>query len=510
MRINTNLRGFLVSLSLANLMMMKVWLPIVPFRADQAFFLEHSQTVVYAGALVSTLLLALALWGVTHIAARWQHIERGVWPFMYGTAVALCLNGIRFNNGWSLELIYGAIGKWGTVFAALFVVVGAGYLLFRYRSVIVQKHSSIALIFSPFLLFTFGQSLLALTQVEPESAFSTRSRQHLQPVEAANAMPVVWIIFDELDYRMAFGHRPKSLVLPELDKLQQTCLYSSKAYSPSGTTLISLPELLTGKVFTSSTPLSANTLQLTAPGGKTTNLKTAQTIIADMQQRHKKIALFGWYLPYARLFPTVDVCKVYPLYFSPDGLAEAIAYQLGSLIESRFTFLTSDTRHILMTQSMQNDVIHFLKTFQGGFLFLHYPVPHPDYIYHRSTRTYAINKNQIEGYLDNLALTDRLLGEVHATMEKTGIWDKSLVIVSSDHHWRSNTYDGVTDSLHVPFLVKLPGQKKSLSSSDRFETVHTKEMILNVIDGKINTPEQLKTWMQNIPHPQESASIPLR
>ncbi len=494
MRIKNTLRDFLVSLTLANLIMMKVWLSILPFKADQAFFLEHSQGVVYVATLMSTLIISVALWSIMSIATRWQKFEKGIWLCIYVTTIVFCLNGIRAGNNYSLELIYSILGMWGTVIVGLLLVVGAGYLIFRYRDVFVQKYSSRVLILSPFLVFTFGQSLLALSKVEPESAFSTHAYKNLQPVERPNAIPVVWIIFDELDYRIAFGHRPKNLLLPELDKLQLTSLSASKAYSPGGATIISIPELLTGKVLKSSTPLSANRIELIGLNGKASNFPTDETIIGDLQKRGEKTAIFGWYFPYNRLLATVDVIKSYPY-----ELTKTIFTQLSNLIESRFTFLLSNSHHISITKSMQNDVIHFLQTFESGFVFLHYPVPHADYIYNRNTKTYCQNLNLKEGYIDNVALTDRLLGEVRATMEQTGTWDKSLLIVSADHHWRFNTYDGVTDTLHVPFLVKLPRQKYSLSASDRFETVNTKEMILNIIDGKINTPEEVKRWIKNIP-----------
>jgi hypothetical protein len=475
--------------------MMKVWLAILPFNGEQAFFLEHSQVLGYVSAIVSTLLIASAVWCVTQLTTRWQQIERWIWLFIYSSTAFLCLNGIRYNRGWSLEIIYGALGKWGADIVMLLFLVGTTSLMFRYRYVIVKKKSLIALLLSPFLLFTFGQSLLALKQVEPESVFTVYTSHKPVLVKHANAIPVVWIIYDELDYRIAFGSRPKNLLLPEFDKFQQTSLYSSKAFSPGGFTSISIPELLIGKVLMSSTPVSANEILLTFSDGNKINFNTAKTIISDMQQRKEKIAIFGWFFPYTRLFSSVDCVKDYSISPSSDGLMENIAIQLSSLIESRITF--QNPHHILITKSMQNDVINYLQTFQSGFTFLHYPVPHPDYIYSRKTKTYCNNLNQKEGYLDNLALTDRLLGEVRITMQKNGIWDKALIIVSADHHWRFNIYDGVTDTLHVPFLVKLPGQKDSLSFSDRFETVNTKEMILNIIDGKINTPEELKTWMQN-------------
>lgn len=57
-------------------------------------------------------------------------------------------------------------------------------------------------------------------------------------------------------------------------------------------------------------------------------------------------------------------------------------------------------------------------------------------------------------------------------------------------------YDGITDTQHVPFLLKLPGQKSSISVTDRVETLNTQKMILDIVDRKINTPEELKRWME--------------
>jgi hypothetical protein len=80
-------------------------------------------------------------------------------------------------------------------------------------------------------------------------------------------------------------------------------------------------------------------------------------------------------------------------------------------------------------------------------------------------------------------------------MEKAGTWDKALVIVSADHHWRYNTYDGIIDNKHVPFLVKLPFQTQGISLDSRFETVRTRDMIVRIVDGTLKTPEDVKHWM---------------
>ena len=43
---------------------------------------------------------------------------------------------------------------------------------------------------------------------------------------------VVWIIFDEADYRMIFEQRPASLEMPEFDRLREESLSANNAISP--------------------------------------------------------------------------------------------------------------------------------------------------------------------------------------------------------------------------------------------------------------------------------------
>lgn len=66
-----------------------------------------------------------------------------------------------------------------------------------------------------------------------------------------------------------------------------------------------------------------------------------------------------------------------------------------------------------------------------------------------------------------LAYTDRLIGEVLDTMERTGILDDALLVVTADHgvgygpggYWRWVDEGNTADVAFVPFFLKLPGQQ---------------------------------------------------
>ncbi|MDR3580280.1 MAG: sulfatase-like hydrolase/transferase [Oryzomonas sp.] len=506
MRSKINLRDFLACLSLANLIMLKVWLQLFPFNSGKSFWLAHSPANSYLAAMINTVLIGLGLWCAVVIANRWRGSAMVLWPFIYGVTLCLALNGIRVNYGWGRYYLYRKLGEGGPLLAGITVILlmtAIALLMIRHRHLISQHYFRVPLVLAPFVLVTFGQSALALRQLEPPSAFVPHTRHDMRRAENTHAMPVVWIIFDELDYRIAFGQRPKGLVLPELDRLQQTSLNVTRAYSPFDSTAVSIPALLTGKTLKRTKPLGAGDMTLSGTDGTTSSLQqTETTIFADMHNRGARTAIFGWYFPYSRLFSAAAVVKDYPIYLFPtsERLTKTIVFQLGSLVESSYFSPFGDSlaviNHIAITTSIQKDVLHYLQTNQnGGFAFLHYPVPHDPNIYNRNTHRYGSNSNIKEGYLDNVALTDRLLGEIRTIMEKAGTWDKALIIVSADHHWRQNTYDGIIDKRHVPFLVKLPHQTQGTPMDSRFETVRTRDMIVRIVDGTLKTPEDVKRWM---------------
>ena len=505
MRIKTSLRDFLACLSLANLIMMKVWLLLLPFYSRKSFWSAHSPSNNYLAAMVNTILIGLGLWCTALIANHWKKSAIALWPLIYGAAIVFSLNGIRSNWGWGRHSLYQALGTAGALLvgsAVLLLMVGIAFVLIRYRHIVAQQHFRVPLVLAPFILVTFGQSVLALRQVEPESAFIHHEHQNIQDSENKLAMPVVWVIFDEMDYGITFERRPEELLLPELDNLHKTSIFVSQAYSPWEATSVSIPALLTGKALEMTTPRSAVEMTLTGTDGSTSRLQTESTIFADMHVRGSRTALFGWSFPYSRLFKSVDVVKDYPalLAANSDRLAVTVVEQLRTLVESLYFSPFGNSllyeNHFSTTTSMQKDVTHYLQHNQsGGFVFLHYPVPHSMNIYNHLTHSFGPNPNVKKGYLGNMALVDRLLGEIRRTMETAGTWDKALVVVSSDHHWRFNTYDGIIDKRRVPFMVKLPHQVKGVTVNSRFETVETRDLILQIVDGKLRTPEDVSHWM---------------
>ena len=126
-----------------------------------------------------------------------------------------------------------------------------------------------------------------------------------------------------------------------------------------------------------------------------------------------------------------------------------------------------------------------------GLVLIHWPIPHPPFFHDRRTGLdTAANRGPV-GYVDNLALTDRMLGEMLDVLDSSAIGARTSVIVTSDHWWRaSRSLDGVLDE-RVPFIARLAGERSPVRWPDRFETVRTSELIVEVLEGRVRHVEQL-------------------
>jgi Sulfatase len=100
-----------------------------------------------------------------------------------------------------------------------------------------------------------------------------------------------------------------------------------------------------------------------------------------------------------------------------------------------------------------------------------------------------------QSHLLQLAYTDRLLGDVIDRMEKQGIWDDSLVVVTADHGesfipgtaGRRLTPGPDTEAqvAWVPVFLKEPGQKKGKTSDANWEQVDLLPTMADALDTDV-------------------------
>jgi len=498
-------RDLLVSLSVANLWFLKLWLKVLPYYPGSNVFLAHSPLNTYLAALLNVL-----TWGcLLFLALRFCRERARLFPWLVLTVFFVTGVIVAYGVGASFISVTRFVFLFGPASGTLLNVVccltaaGGGVLLVRYRRWLAERYAALPLLFAPYLLVTFSQSATAIARVEPASHFSPHA---VQPAVAlVNPLPanVVWIIFDETDYRLCFGERPSFLSLPAFDRFRQGALFASAAYSPNDNTQTSLPSLITGIPLERSEPVAAGRLDLVQAGTLAHSDFSAQdTVFKEVKRRGGSTALLGWFLPYGRIMREVDLCRDYSRYnyYTSDSLLDVYLKQPREVLDMRFlpfknTLLAEN--QIQIVTRMCSDVKEAVKGNDISLLFLHYSVPHSPNIYDPRTGRLGFNRSKRQGYFDNVALADRCLAELRKSMEEKGIWDSSLVIISSDHHWRTNTYDQQLDRQHVPFLAKFPHQRQEVDYRGKFNTRLTKDLILAFLDRQIASPQDAEEWLDH-------------
>jgi hypothetical protein len=85
-------------------------------------------------------------------------------------------------------------------------------------------------------------------------------------------------------------------------------------------------------------------------------------------------------------------------------------------------------------------------------------------------------------------------------MEDAGLWDRSAVLVSADHGWRTGLWHGSPDwtaedeaashqgTMGVPFLLKLPNRTTGVSYGEKFNTVATRRLLIDILKGDLTDP----------------------
>jgi hypothetical protein len=114
---------------------------------------------------------------------------------------------------------------------------------FHHRAATVAASALIS--FLPFFAVTFGQGIWKIASYHaPDFA----PKPLMNPLPIARAAPrVVWIIFDEWDYRLTFVDLDAGLRLPEVERLAREAFAADQALPPGPETPISIPAYFTGR-----------------------------------------------------------------------------------------------------------------------------------------------------------------------------------------------------------------------------------------------------------------------
>jgi len=500
-------RDLVFSLSLANLCFLEGWSALT--EPSAGYWRDITSPSAYLALMLDVLLLAAALFVILTLVRR---LDR---PFIWtvgraglGLLLLIPLNVLRLRTR-SLKMP-SLIDRFGpSVLRVSVIVLGLVilYILVRWLNMFGRAAGVLVLLFSPLVPILFASAIWLM--VHPQEDHSSR---HAHPLAATDTSRprVLWLIFDELDQRLAFGERPASVRLPEMDRIRGQGIYASNAFPPEGRTMLSLPSLINGRIVSDAKAASANELLVTyaAPGGAVP-WSTQPTVFSRARDAGFDTALVGWWHPYCRVLGN-------SLTFCSQNFAEASEQDstLPALLMDGFrgmvgTFpiawrLPLYQRACRQGREMYLRMLHNAEKVAVdpafGLVFIHWPVPHFPFIYSRSRNDFVLDGSGT--YLDNLVLADRTLGDLRRTMESAGTWENTTVLISSDHGLNTSIEELLPASggrrrtdRRVPFLMKLPHQRQPVAYEAPFNTVASCDLVLALLRGELSSTANVIQWM---------------
>ena len=491
------LKDALLCVSLGNLCFIQAWAGVL-YEGDHGFF---KQTPMTATTLLALLLniggAALVFW----LGAQWVRRRKGR-AVRFAADAALCLlllvplNFVRITY---FELQGTAILVWGKKTAAMLLGLGVAVSFVYWHRFWGRLARVVLGMFLPLVVFTLAQIGLAWIRLATPVAARPGPSPAWQSQAAPDQPRVVWIIFDEMDRRLVFDQRPAGVELPELDRLRRESLDATNGFSPGGATILALPSLISGRTAASVTTASASDLNIVwQDNGERGTLATSPNVFSRARALGLNTAIVGWYLPYDRLLAmSASRIEWMPTPWSETARASGLGSTMRNQICSMLPFLHTRLRTVDRVHELLASAREVAADTNTHLAFLHLPFPHRPAIYRASTGKFtAFNFSMPGGYFDNLALCDRVLGELRRGIAEAGLGDRTWLLVSSDHWWReSYSADGKTD-YRVPFLLKAPCDDKPGTFGTRFSTVVSQALLLAILRSEVRDHEGAAAWLE--------------
>lgn len=509
-------RRFAIITTLANLCMLWVWVVFFT-ETTNAYYMETVPDLKdLAALLLNVLLLSLVMWLAARVAGA--TLPRPATLRLMGLVYLLIGAWALFQVYRSVEdpIPYLRLGVWLKSVGRL-PVAGAGVTLLMalmalmvYRpSLITRVGAGAALMVCPFFLLSIGRGvwLAGGSAVVP-----TRAAAHVSATRVPDRGPkhqssrrIVWLVFDALDERVLSTDRPTSLHLPEFDRFRAECIYATDASSPARSTLVSMPSLICGKQVETARPLGANDLLLTYAGEKQPVRWSQQpTVFSVARELGYEAGVIGYYHPYPRVLGHVLAeSSGAPWCFwgsrEDYSLLAAMKVQMQAEVCQMRNCSSTDrwqaSYSLAICRRTHAEALRAAADPGLDLVLMHYPVPHPSYIYDRLTGQFTIGGDgRRSDYYDNVALSDRLFGDVRREMEDSGLWANTTVLVTADHGWRVKRGEEER-SLQVPFMLGLAGQRGPLVYDSHFSTVVTKDLFVELLRGRLDDPRLVASWL---------------
>lgn len=333
---------------------------------------------------------------------------------------------------------------------------------------------------------------------------------------------VVWLLFDELSYRLVFEQRPAGQEFPNLARLREQS-FSLENIDPVGFyTERIVPSLMAGKDVDRIRSSATGELEYMAAGQhRWEKYDAGASLFALAHDEGWNPGVVGWYNPYCRLFGSMvsdcfwisGIHEMIPLEMLGASEEKSVAANALVLPEHYLARL-SGSGEADIQDARERDIRDYRSIMARAralvanplirFAFVHLPVPHPPGIYNRHTHQLAPGGN----YLDNLTLADDTLGELMREISASADADRTTVIVSSDHSWRvpmwrtdpnwTKEEEEISHGSFDPrpvFLVHVPGQTNGVAIRSVVPEMREHDILAAILTRQVQNETQMAEWL---------------
>ena len=498
------MRNFLIILSLVNLCFLSVWRELIFSTKSDSYWLPTFQFQSYVAAIINVVGISIVVWCFATLIKQWSPI---FWKYLSiaGLLFALIfpINYLRKIAGIHSNVIYWLTSQ-KILFPAMIlglIIIGALlYGLLKKR--LVEISSGALIILSPFALLTLGQvSWKAIESFGENTLMAHRTKMEILDKPVSKLQRVVWIIFDELDLRLAFINRPDNVNLPEFDQFRNESLFATQALSHSKNTEEAIPSYLTGKLVATAIPMSPDTLRLTyenSEEGRFHFLTEEPNFFSAAYDVGARTAIIGFYHPYCRLFGNkASFCSQYTLNTYTPQVSSSLSKEWASQISGISPF-SGRNNAISTYKGMLKAALEISVDSHYDVLYIHASVPHGPDVYFRDSGSFSVVNISKVGYFDNLVLADQFFGRLKRSMKSANLWDTTTVLVTSDHEWRHvHLYDDKRVR-KVPFLIKMAHQDQGVVYEKAFSPMLvTKDLLLQILSGTLSDTQSVVNWLDH-------------
>lgn len=403
-------------------------------------------SICYA-QIVDILLVALLLFAILTIAARTRYYQ---WVRLVAAIVIPPYLIQRTQSLFPFDLIEGIVFILLVVWAAILLLLFTRFP--RWYRQLMRIASVLAAALVIFACSSLAQLIWVARWKPAPNRIAAAWSQSQQPPRSHPR--IVWIVFDELSYDQVFEHRSDDLSLPNFDALRSQSTLFTQTQPAGYHTVKIIPSLLTGRTIDGIRYNFHNHLWVRYQDSGWAPISGADTVFADAEHAGWRTAAVGWYNPYCAVYSdAIQDCywtnrdmfdglmaQNTPFWTNVRVPLQQVVREIKSPARADRDLCTFDVRHRYQTETdLQQHAYNLLQTDQADFIFLHLAIPHSPNIWSRIDNSYTQFCDS--SYIDNLALTDRVLGRIVNILQSSPRWADTTLIVQGDHSWRIDAWD---------------------------------------------------------------------